>query len=399
MSKKRNGKENAHLLSLESQRLQVELTRLAIEEARAKSERSFWTRHSGTIVAALMSAVLTVGGLIYVSRVNWNREDSFNSQRRDDLARSELRNVEYRASEETQQKREWDLKVAQFILNNQRILFKGKPEEQKLLARVIPTTFPQEVSMALLERLEETGTPTSRVIWRQARVRVQDKPQGESQESVPARSEAREITLARPSFGIYSSYPLDTASSPFKLSSSSLQLILNEGRDSDSLTRYLAPMSAKAVEMNSAGYRPINSSFVGDAGRLAYDIQSLTRASPIDVSRLTIGDPVVFAASSLPKQKIDISGTIVDTETGLPVEGAIVTLESGLVFLSGISDNTDSLGRFRIAREVESIFIPSALKVTITRAGYGRKVKDVPTIGGGFPISLASIPLERGASQ
>jgi hypothetical protein len=98
----------------------------------------------------------------------------------------------------------------------------------------------------------------------------------------------------------------------------------------------------------------------------------------------------------MPKQKIDVFGTIVDAETGLPIEGARITLESSLVFLPEVvADSTDSLGRFRITKEYDSLFIPFGLKVAITREGYARNVKNVPTFGGGIPISLASIPLER----
>ena len=365
MSKK--GKNsNDDLLAIERQRLQVEFKRLEIERARASGERSFWSRHSGSIVAALISAAITAGGLIYVSQVNWKREDFFSSQRKDDLARSEQRNVEYRVSEETQQKREWELKMAQFILDNQKILFKGTPEEQKLLAQVIPTTFPQEVSVVLFERLERTGTLKARVIWREARAKVQDKQPVESKEPTPIKTDIRDVVPPRTLLGSYSStYMQEALTDKSILSFPSYR---SGNTDPDFMSKYLANVNAKPTGFTDVIYQPITASFVSGPSKSSLDLQSPVKDLSSIVFQQPPRDLLLVSTSPPPKWNVEISGTVVDAQTGLPIPDAQITLESSSLLLPELIGLQTAQVVFDLPRNISLIFILRPLSGSGSRA-------------------------------
>jgi hypothetical protein len=286
-------------------------------------------------------------------------------------------------------------------------------EEQKVLASFIPREFPQEVAQTLLSRLEHAGTPNARVIWREARVKLQDRDHAESKESAPIKTEVHDIQPPA-LLSSYSSNLSDITVGPTGKLAYPLSFSAGD-TNNDFLTKYLAGSNIKPAGLTDVVYQPITTHFVSESGKSPFDIQSPLKDSSLVISRpgesssgvssLALSNSFVApliadnskSDASLSNRNMDISGTIVDAETGLPISGAKITLESPLSALPERAENsTDALGHFRLVVEYSSyLFVSAPLKIRITRDGYAPRVKDVPGLAASIPISMSYISLER----
>jgi hypothetical protein len=177
---------------------EIKRERLAFDRTQAASERKFWESPAGTRATAFVSAVavlvtLTIGASnVWVSKITKDKEIEV-SRIQKQLELDKL---------DAQKKREWDLILAQFLLSNQKAIFNGTSQEQKVLAKIIPTIFPEDISVALLERLEKASPAPTKVIWSQARTSLETADTGQVKETV--RVEAAPVPSSRPYSGIAS---------------------------------------------------------------------------------------------------------------------------------------------------------------------------------------------------
>ena len=161
-------KEN---VEIERERLAIERERLAFEKKEASDNKKFWRMNSGTRLTILVTAAasfltaIVYGGQIYTSKISKDKE----------IAVSEMLKTAESEKLDVQNQREWNLSIAQFVMSNWKTLFKGTPDEQEVLAKIIPTIFPEDVSVSLLTRLESTSPSASRAIWRQARTSIETR--------------------------------------------------------------------------------------------------------------------------------------------------------------------------------------------------------------------------------
>lgn len=163
--------ENARL-EIEKSKLEIERAKLEIERMRAEREQRFWYKHSATLITALVSlaAVIVSSGQVLSTWIAKNRELQIASiQKQVELEMADKQKAKELAILEEQHKREWNLNTAKFVTENRRIIFNGNPEERILLAKIIPTIFPEDISLALLTRLETVSAPEAKNTWRVAK--------------------------------------------------------------------------------------------------------------------------------------------------------------------------------------------------------------------------------------
>lgn len=415
--------------SLECKRAltKIKRERLEFEKAQAANEKKFWRSAAGTKVTALISfaVVLVSGSSVWISKIGKDREIQVSTIQR----QLELEKIE------AQQKREWDLNLVQFVLSNQKAILNASPQVQKVLARIIPNRLPEDISIALLEGLEQASPPPTRVIWSQARTKLETADTVEAKETAPV--EVTPLSPGRLAFPGAVSLSADSQAllsglringEPKYYSPSSLNVsgsgefqtlvsTLNgssepkyqfspavriDGLSAEPLANYLSVgppnLSVRSdnsdVRLTDAFYKPtsISGPVLADFTKAPIDFSALTKTTDtVIVARLT---PVITEPPST-----SISGTIIDAETGLPIAQATIELRSPYFTLGSTIVTTDTLGRFRIE-------IPSAsrytfvgqLQLRVTGGGYRSTTRELGAVGS-IPIAITSISLQRESSH
>jgi len=160
-------------LDLEIEKLKLDREKFVFEQSKTEKTERFINKNVGTVITAIVSltAVIVSIGQVWVTKISKDREleitrenKKYETEALDKQKDKELTLVE------VQKKRDWNLSVANFVLNNRKALFHGTDEEKRTYAKIIPTIFPVEVSDSLLERLTVSSTPQSKRIWQDARI-------------------------------------------------------------------------------------------------------------------------------------------------------------------------------------------------------------------------------------
>src|SRR6266404_1521895 len=434
------GKEN---IEIERERLAIERERLEFEKKEASDNKKFWRMNSGTRLTILVTAAasfltaIVYGGQIYISKIGKDKE----------IAVSEMLKTAESKKLDIQNQREWNLSIAQFVMSNWKTLFKGTPDEQKVLAKIIPTIFPQDVSVALLTRLESTSPSASRAIWRQARTSIETRQatnvdegptkaqpvRVEAQSSVPPRNDLLFTPLS-------SSLPriddlTTVARFPTYASTSLGSTVMGvtptwEQNGAQDSRLYLNPIYAKFQEENSNTTRPgrlanFDAVSIGDfkptsISGLPLDakpIQVLTtgyqlldwklNSNPDEINQVIRGlnssvSGTINAMQSAPSGVSAvsfgvtmISGRVVDAVTGLPIANAVVQSDSPALLI-GLTTNTDATGYFVVTISSWQRS-GSSIKLRVNRDGYESAVREV-TDSTQY-ISSLGIPLRKSANR
>ncbi|MEK6320044.1 MAG: carboxypeptidase-like regulatory domain-containing protein [Acidobacteriota bacterium] len=156
----------------------MERERLEIDKSKAALDHRFWNRNSGTLIMAVVSlaAVIVSLGQVWASKVSKDRELEITSlQKKVELEVLDKQKEKELALVDARSKREWDLSVAKFIMDNRKALFSGTADERKIFAKIIPTMFPEELSVSLLQKLESASPSAAKQTWRDARENLQTK--------------------------------------------------------------------------------------------------------------------------------------------------------------------------------------------------------------------------------
>lgn len=181
---------------IENARLQVERERLEIDKSKAALDHRFWNRNSGTLIMAVVSlaAVIVSLGQVWASKVSKDKELEITSlQKKVELEVLDKQKEKELALVDARSKREWDLSVAKFIMDNRKALFNGTADERKIFAKIIPTMFPEELSVSLFQKLEAASPAAAKQTWRDARENLQTKLVQGTQEP----SDQRTIVIGR----------------------------------------------------------------------------------------------------------------------------------------------------------------------------------------------------------
>jgi hypothetical protein len=193
MKKSSARKLEREYLEIERERVTLERERLDFKKKEASDNKKFWRMNSGTRLTILVTAGATLvtailsAGQIWSSKISKDKEIAVTAM----LKKSETEKLDF------QKQREWNLSIAQFVMANWKTLFKGARDEQKVLAKIIPTIFPEDVSVALLTRLESTGPSASKAIWRQARSSIEN-PQAPRAEESSATAQPAHVAMQSP---------------------------------------------------------------------------------------------------------------------------------------------------------------------------------------------------------
>jgi hypothetical protein len=415
--------------STEQQKLELERERFQFEKQKAPPGLTKIIAIAGAFLGLLtvMITAIVGGGNVWVTKINKDREIALSAQQK----QAEMQKLE------AQQNREWSLSLAHFVLTHKKALFSGTPEEQRLLAKVVPTIFPPEISVTLFQKLEKTGTPTARVIWRQARTSV-ETTQGPQLETAVAKAEPERevrqpetIKMASPAWYTSALTTQDilnglssTGSTPKFTPVSSASLLslggvrLSEAEIEQSLSAIPGVVGTGSAARQGSSYTPAVWNEKGglalsldpsreepqylrakyelplsvadvsvDASKLLTNISVQTKNPDADSnafpSLLSVTAPVVSS-------KLSISGLVIDFETGKPVSNALVVITSGL---QTISSTVDAFGSFMV--EARLSYAPLAvIRVRVTADGYQAVTKEVMATNYAV-TSLGSIHMKK----
>jgi hypothetical protein len=165
----KNRKLRRELVEIERERVEIERERRGCDKTRTTSEKNFGTMGAGTRIIVLISgAAVLVSAIVgitsvWVSKITKEKEIQLSAIQK---------NLELEKAE-AQKRREWDLSLTRFIVSNQDVIFNGTPQEQEVVAKIIPALFPADISITLLERLEKASSPPTTMIWGEARARLE----------------------------------------------------------------------------------------------------------------------------------------------------------------------------------------------------------------------------------
>lgn len=370
-----------HDLQLKREQLQIDREvvriardRLEFDKAEAVSEKRFWKMGAGTRVTILVSAAAVVVSLVVgVSTVwaSWIAKEK-------EIQVSAIQHKVAQEKLDAQKKREWDLALAQFVLSNKEAIYNGTPQERQVLAKIIPTIFPQDVSVALLERLEKTTPLPERAIWTKAKSRVGDSNLVETKET---SSDATKVAVSKPSQAGLTN--LATVPSWFSTNPDnsygylSLDKI-NSGIGGSSRDAFNSSLNSPSPVPNllDIAYRPPSSAGIGNASDI---FKSLNLTSSV-----TLTDGLV------------IVGRIVDATTGTAVPRATIEFQSQYS-LSRVHATADDSGNFSIIIPLGSYLSFGPIQLKIGGDGYKsatREVKNAPV--GTIPMTLGDVALEKG---
>jgi hypothetical protein len=381
MNSKRNLQFKREKLQIDRELARVARERLEFDVAEAASEKRFWKMGAGTRITILVSAAVIVTLIVQGSSVL----TSWIAKEKEIRVSANQRQVEQEKLE-TQKKREWDLALAQFVLTNQKAIFNGTPEERQVLAKIIPTIFPEDVSVTLFERLEKTTPPPAKAIWTQAKTTVENQSSPELKP--PPRTEAtnggnKSIASAAPVSSSSPAWLSGTESSRL----SSLDLDSNITIGGNIRSPFVTPvglMISPTPALSDLVYRP-PSSFTAD--NLSSDVSKLLVSTPTSIS--TDGPT--------------IEGTIVDAGTGKPIAGATIEFKSqpnwisSAISLNSITAKSDESGNFSIVIPFGRYSGLEPMKLEIAGDGYKSTAKEVKnSYSSLIPVSLGNIALEKG---
>lgn len=155
--------EKKAYLEIERERLQLEKNRQALEEKRQKEDKGFFPKPLGVFLTFLASfaAVVVSASQVWVAFITKDAE--LQSQR--------LENKSKLDAEELQNRREFNLKVVQFVTEHQDEIFSADDEKRNRMKDVILVTFPEELTAVLFRKLERAAevkkAPGQQETWRQ----------------------------------------------------------------------------------------------------------------------------------------------------------------------------------------------------------------------------------------
>jgi hypothetical protein len=370
-----NQKFRKEQLEIDRELAKVSRERLEFDKAEASSEKRFWKMSAGTRVTILVSGAAVIVSLVVgVSTVwaSWITKEK-------EIQVSAIQHKLDQEKLDAQKKREWDLALAQFVLTNQKAIYNGTLQERQVLARIIPTIFPQDVSVTLLDRLEKTTPAPGKAIWTQAKARVEDSNVIETKEA-PREN----IAINKPS--PYSSLSSPTLPSWMLNSESSGYGSVSLDKINGGITTGDLSRTSFTSQLNS-----LNNQSLGLAD-IAYHPSSIVGIGnpSVDISKLLAGTP----PATLPDGPT-ILGTIIDAATGKAIPGATIELESGFS-LGRIKTATDESGRFSMTVPSGSYLLFNPIQLKITGDGYKAATRDVKNYSSIIPTSLGDVALEKG---
>ena len=425
---------------LEEQKVEIERARLQFEKAKSPPRL--------TRTLAILAGI--VGFLGLIASFGWVMVNWINKEK--EIALSDRQKSIELEKLQAQREREWNLSRAQFILTHGEKIFSGTPDVQRLYAKIIPTIFPQEISVDILKNLERTSSPATKTIWHQARTNIEAQPPvkteavqvtktttqlydpirlinanpectmsglNETLSSLSALSRVRSDKYQPALYTQSSSFPslgldeMRVDSSPSKpiriiaeeskpvasrLANLNLEILGISPNDPNIIDFAakgpIAPTTPKDTLFSDGVYRPVSFQ-VSDPSRLATDIRiSITST---DVSAGTPSTAQLLSQTiNLSSLKSSVYGLVVDSETGKPVPTAVVSIEEDrLVSSSTRPSAANAAGRF----EVEVPYgLASSLKLKISAEGYCSVVK-VAGAGGILPLDIGKIALQKAFIQ
>lgn len=145
----------------ETQKLRLEERKIAAEERKLEIEHSFFHKHVGLFITAVLSlaAVLVSGSQVWVANINKNKELELSQQQRE-------KELEQKTMEN---ERRWKLDGLKFVMSNQELIFSEDLDQRRRIRDIMVATLPEEITLPLFRRLAALSAPDERSIWNEGR--------------------------------------------------------------------------------------------------------------------------------------------------------------------------------------------------------------------------------------
>jgi hypothetical protein len=156
-------------IARDTARLDIERERLAIDQAKAKLDSKFLSRHAGGLITASVSlaAIFVSAAQVYITTITKNQELQLSrEQRAHELQMQETQHEQDFLAGEAQRKRELDLNAARLVIENRKAIFEdGSTQDREMFAKLLSVTFPPEVSEPLLRRIQIVSPKNDQQEW------------------------------------------------------------------------------------------------------------------------------------------------------------------------------------------------------------------------------------------
>jgi hypothetical protein len=172
MASENNSEIGNERLDVEKKRVEIEQQRLEIERTRSEREQRFFNKNFAVILTA---AVTVVGTLLTVLGAGAQVWTTYISKDKEIEIASMQKQAENQRLEK-EKEREYSLSTAKFVMENNKTLFSGTPNELKRMAMIIGLLFPREIADRMYEDLRTTAdSDEAKRIWSRARETIKGR--------------------------------------------------------------------------------------------------------------------------------------------------------------------------------------------------------------------------------